>query len=77
MIGVMIDRFGRDIIIAPVDDDHFRITVSVAVSSHFLGWIMSLGEDIQIAAPPAAVSMMAREASRLAGQYPPGMIKDG
>ena len=77
MAGILIDRFGKDILLIPTDKEHFRTTVTVALSRPFLGWIMSLGEDIQIAAPPAAVSMMAREASRLAGQYPPGMIKDG
>ena len=31
---------------------------------------MSLGEDIQIVSPPGVVDMMAKEAHRLAAQYP-------
>ena len=69
MIGVMIDRFGRDIIITPVDDDHFRITVSVAVSSHFLGWIMSLDGDVRIIGPDSVVEQMQDKIKKISGQY--------
>ena len=48
MVGVLIDRFGKDIIIVPVDEEHFRTSVTVAVSRHFLGWIMSLGGGVKI-----------------------------
>ena len=70
MVGILIDRFGKDIFIDKKDDDHFRTTVNVTVSSSFLGWIMSLGEDIRIVYPKSVVDMMAREAQRLAAQYP-------
>lgn len=32
LVGVVIDRFGKDIIIAPAGDNHFTIKVDVAVS---------------------------------------------
>ena len=69
MVGILIDRFGKDIIIIPIDDSHFRTTVSVTVSTQFLGWIMALGEDIQIVSPASVVEMMRNEAQRLAAQY--------
>lgn len=69
MAGIIIDRFGKDIIIAPVDEDHFQAVVNVAVSSQFLGWIMALGEGIRIISPDHVVERMRSEISRLAGQY--------
>ena len=69
MVGVMIDRFGKDIFIIPVDDDHFSITVNVAVSNQFLGWIMALGEDVKITGPADVVERMRENAKRLAEQY--------
>ena len=69
MVGVLIDRFGKDIIIAPVDRDHFRTTVTVAVSSHFLGWIMSLDGDVRIVAPDSVVDLMRETINHLADQY--------
>ena len=69
MVGVMIDRFGNDIIIVPVDKDHFQITVNVAVSDQFLGWIIALGEDVKIVGPKDVVAQMQQAARRLAEQY--------
>lgn len=69
MVGILIDRFGKDLIIAPVSDTRFRTTVTVAVSTHFLGWIMSLGKDISIIAPAPVVEKMKSEIARLKEQY--------
>ena len=69
LISVMIDRFGKDIIIAPVDDEHFRITVSVAVSNHFLGWIMSLDGYVKIVAPDSVVEAMKEAIAGQAERY--------
>ena len=55
MVGVMIDRFGKDIIIAPIGEERFRITVNVAVSRQFLGWIIALGEGVKITGPEEVV----------------------
>lgn len=35
-LGVVLDKFGKDIIIVPADDTHFTIHVNVAVSDQFL-----------------------------------------
>lgn len=51
MVGVILDRFGQDITIIPVDDDHFRVNVMVAVSPHFYGWLAAVGTEIQIVWP--------------------------
>ena len=69
MINVLIDRFGKDIIIAPVDDGHFRTTVTVAVSRQFLGWIMSLDGDVRIVAPAGVVDTMKEAIRQLQEQY--------
>ncbi len=70
MVGILIDRFGKDIDIIPLDESRFRTHVNVAVSSPFLGWIMSLGGDIQIVGPANVVDQMCAEAKRLSRQYP-------
>ena len=69
MAGVLIDRFGKDIIFAPVDEDHFRTTVTVAVSKHFLGWVISLGGGIRIAGPDSVVEQMKNMIKELNAQY--------
>ena len=69
MVGIFIDRFGKDIFIVPVGDDRFQVSVSVAVSNQFLGWIMALGSGVKIVAPAKVVDLMKTEVARLAEQY--------
>ena len=69
LISVMIDRFGKDIIVAPVDDEHFQVTVSVAVSNHFFGWIMSLDGYVKVVAPDSVVKQMKDSISKQAELY--------
>ncbi len=69
IVGVIIDRFGKDIIIAPVDENHFRTTLDVAVSGQFLGWIMALSRSVRIISPPSVVERMKEEIKPLSDQY--------
>ena len=49
--GVVLDRFGKDSMLIPVDDGHFRVRIRVAVSPQFFGWLTGIGQEMQIAAP--------------------------
>ena len=69
LVSVFIDRFGKDIIIAPVDEDHFRTTVTVAVSKQFFGWIMGIDGDVRIVAPDSVVKQIKAEIESLAERY--------
>ena len=69
MVGVIIDRFGKDILIAPVDSERFRVNVDVSMSNQFLGWIMAVGDGIKIVGPDKVVEKMRAEVRRLAEQY--------
>ena len=69
MVGVLIDRFGKDIAIVPKDEGAFEARVTVAISPQFFGWIMALGEGIRITGPAPVVKKMRAEVQRLARQY--------
>ena len=51
LVGVIIDRFGKDITIRKVDDEHSETRVSVVVSDMFFGWIFGVGTDLKIVGP--------------------------
>ena len=53
----------------PADEERFTVNVDVHVSRQFLGWIISLGEDIKIAGPDEVVDQMKMEVERLMQQY--------
>ena len=60
LIGVVIDRFGKDIPIRKVDEKHFETTVSVAVSPQFFAWVFGLAGGAKITAPKEVCSEMRR-----------------
>ena len=69
LVGVIIDRFGKNVILFPVDDEHFTVNVDVHVSRQFFGWVFSLGEGIKIAGPDDVVKQMRTEIERMINQY--------
>ena len=69
LAGVIIDRFGKNVMMIPEDEDHFTVNVDVHVSKQFLGWIFSLGESVRIVGPSEVVAQMKEEIERLVRQY--------
>ena len=67
--GVIIDRFGKNVMMIPADLEHFTVNVDVHVSNQFLGWIISLGEGVKILGPDEVVEQMRKEVERLIRQY--------
>lgn len=53
LIGVVLDRFGREADIRPMTDRVFRIRVRVAVSGQFFGWLAGIGREAVIVSPAA------------------------
>lgn len=51
LAGVVLDRFGTDIMMLPCEDERFKIKVLVAVSPQFFGWVTGIGEGMEIAGP--------------------------
>lgn len=69
LAGVIIDRFGRDVVFLPAEDGWYHIRVHVAVSRPFYGWVMSLGAGAKLIGPKEAVDGMKQEIIRMQEQY--------
>lgn len=69
LAGVIIDRFGKEVMMIPADQEHFTVNVTVMVSSVFLGWVFSLGERVKILGPEEVAEKMREEGERLLRQY--------
>ncbi|MBR4719221.1 MAG: WYL domain-containing protein [Lachnospiraceae bacterium] len=57
-IGILIDRFGQDIKITGKDKNVVNVHTEVVLSPNFYGWMASVGPDIKIISPSAAVEGM-------------------
>ncbi len=52
MVGVILDRFGKNINIIPVEgEESFTANVDVAISQQFIGWLIGLGDKVQVVSP--------------------------
>ncbi len=69
LAGVIIDRFGKDVMMRPLDEKYFIANVDVRVSNQFLGWVASLGDGVKIIGPDEVVEQMKKEITRLTKQY--------
>jgi predicted DNA-binding transcriptional regulator YafY len=54
-VGMVIDRFGKDIPITPVNKSTSKTIVPVAVSGQFFGWVFGTGGDVKIEGPKEVI----------------------
>ena len=69
LIGVAMDRFGTDVMVQKVSDNHFRIKHDVTVSGQFYGWIAGLGTDVRIVHPQSVVNGFREHIKAIADLY--------
>ena len=69
MCGVFIDRFGKDIIFHPTDEEHSVFSVDVNVSPQFFGWIFGLGKEVKVIGPESVVEQMRKTAEEFVKNY--------
>ena len=66
---MVIDRFGKDIVINKQDDDHFTITVDVVATNTFLGWLFMFGDKVKILSPEHLIDKMKNMIRRVVDLY--------
>ena len=69
LVGVVLDRFGREVILVPDGEAHFTVTVQAVVSPQFLGWVFGLGAGVEIKAPNWAREMLRRQLEAVTEHY--------
>lgn len=51
LAGVILDRFGKEPFIIPVNENQFKANVLVSVSPQFFGWVAGVGKGMEILGP--------------------------
>lgn len=69
MMGTVLDRFGHDILVMKEDARHFRITVPVAISMQFFGWVFGLGKMVRIVEPEDVKAKMKKALQDIIERY--------
>lgn len=68
-IGVVLDRFGKEIPVRKRDEEHFSVRVQVALSGQFYGWMTGLGVGARITAPADVVEEYKKYLQQVEEQY--------
>jgi hypothetical protein len=55
LAGVVVDRFGKDILMTPHDPDHFTLQTNIILSPNFFAWLCRFAGRATIVYPQSAV----------------------
>lgn len=51
LIGVVLDRFGKEADVRAMENDVFKVRTKVVISGQFFGWLTGIGKDAKIVSP--------------------------
>ncbi len=70
LVGVMLDRFGKDIPISRIKQSGWLETnVEVALSDQFYGWLFALGTGVKLVGPKSVVTQFGKELDEIKKLY--------
>ena len=69
MAGVILDRFGHDIIMVPQDEEYFHVTLPVVLSPQFYGWLFGLEGNVVLTAPQWAADTYRKKLAAVSELY--------
>ena len=69
LVGAVIDRFGKDVMIFPQGNDHFTVSIPVAVSPRFFAWVFGFGDEVEILSPASVREEMKKRLQLVSGRY--------
>ena len=69
LLNVVVDRFGREVMLIPDGEDHFVFTAPVAVSPLFLSWIIGFGSKAKILHPQSVADQCKALCQEVLSQY--------
>ena len=69
LVGSVLDRFGKDVIVVADGPEHFKVTLNVVTSPKFYAWLFGFGTEVEILSPPSARQEMQRMLTAAAQLY--------
>ena len=69
LVGAVLDRFGKDVIVVADGPEHFKVTLNVITSPKFYAWLFGFGTEVEILSPPSARQEMQRMLTAAAQLY--------
>lgn len=67
--GVVFDRFGKDVYLVKTDENHFTVTLKIAVSPVFIGWLFQFGTLAKVLSPESLIKELKQKAGSIMQLY--------
>jgi len=71
LADVVLDRFGKDVMMLPDRDGTFTFHADINVSPQFFGWVASFGDEIRIERPTQVAEQFRAHLQKALQQYQP------
>ena len=69
LVGAVIDRLGRDVMLIPDGPDHFTVRTDVVVSPQFFAWVCGFGNQAKILEPEQVTADMKEHLLKISALY--------
>ena len=69
LVGAVLDRLGREVMIIRDGDTHFTVSADIVVSPQFFAWVTGFGTSAEIIGPDKVVAEMAAHIRSVAKLY--------
>ena len=69
LVGAVIDRLGRDVMLVPDGEDHFTVRTNVIVSPQFFAWVLGFGNKAKILGPESVVRKLREHLNQVTALY--------
>lgn len=71
LVGVIADRFGKNIFITADEENEnrFLVSVNVNISEQFFGWLFALGENAKLISPEDVVKKFKKHSRKVSKMY--------
>ena len=69
LIGVVMDRFGKNVFILKADEESFFVTTKVDLSPQFFGWLFGFGDSVKIISPQFVADEYAKKLADVNNLY--------
>lgn len=69
LAGVIIDKFGREVMLIAEEEDWFTVSVNVLLSPQFFSWVFNFENEIQIVSPECVCLQMKEMLEKVLRRY--------
>jgi len=69
LVGVVLDRLGRDVMLIPDGEEHFTVRTDIVVSPQFFAWVLGFGKKAKILAPESVVNGLREHLESVTAMY--------